>query len=222
MRACLPILGLALFNGCYEYDPDRYFDSDFEGEGDYQDKSPSASDDIVLSVSQDAFICNDDYADMNLGSDDYTIRAVGKQNAYTGHQVGRSLYKFELPTDLSRVSEAYLLVQVMDNFAGFPTRTVVRGAGDDWSEDRVTWNTQPSSTTGILDSVNASCCDNAYIFDVTSFVQDRVNQGADTLSFIQSSDDEGQVGGLRWWHREGHETKINFLKGSEPRLSVQF
>ena len=104
---------------------------------------------VTLEPTDDAFISSDDWANINsddgLGGLGFGDRAVGKQNAFTGLQIGRQLYKFEVPNTITSIISATLRLKVYDNFAGSPHQTAVFGADDAWVETTVTWNTQPAA-----------------------------------------------------------------------------
>ncbi len=178
---------------------------------------------VTLEAIEDSFISSDDWANLNFGAgvpgSGYSNRAVGKQNAHTGLQIGRQLYKFNLPpTAPGNVLSAALRLKVNDNFAGSPYPTAVYGLNDSWSEFVVTWNTQPAVDSGELDVVNATCCGIVYNYDVTSYVQSQANSNDLIASFIQRGQDESVIGGLRWWQREGDGITENLITGESPKL----
>ncbi len=177
---------------------------------------------VILEPTDDAFISSGDMA--NVNSDDgfaglgFGDRAVGQQNAFTGNQIGRQLYKFDVPNTVSGITSAVLRLKVYDNFAGFPHQTAMFGADDGWVETTVTWNTQPAADSTELDSVNATCCGGLYDYDVTSYVQSQVSGSDLTMSFSQRGQNEAVVGGLRWWLKEGDGATINLMTGESPKL----
>jgi len=176
---------------------------------------------VILEPTDDAFISSDDWANINSndgpGGFGFGDRAVGQQNAFTGNQVGRQLYKFDVPNTVSGITSAVLRLKVYDNFAGSPHQTAVFGAGDSWVETAVTWNTQPAADSTELDSVNASCCGNLYDYDVTSYVQSQVSGSDLTISFSQRGQNEAVVGGVRWFLKEGDGVNLGII-GESPKL----
>lgn len=177
---------------------------------------------ITLKSVADAFICSDDWANLNSGDYDFSRRAVGRQNAYNGLQIGRQLYMFELPNGIASIDGACLTLKVLDNFAGYPVDTAIFGAEDDWEEYSVTWNTQPSFDSSLIDSITASCCGRVYTYDVTSYVQDQFEENDYIISFIQASENEDIVEGVRWFQRESDGKQFILIEGQAPRLSLTF
>jgi len=182
----------------------------------------AVADQIILECVADAFICNDDWADRNFGnpSSGFSPRAVGRQNEYTGQQIGRQLYRFEVPDWVSSATSAELHIKVFDNFAGFPAETSVFGLSDDWQEMAVTWNTQPPHDSDLLDTVNAYCCGIVYVYDVTGYVQEQLGGGDMTICFIQRAPDESIIGGLRWFQRESDGHWVGDIQGESPKLYI--
>ena len=175
----------------------------------------------------DAFIASEQFADSNFGQGvvpfGFSPLAVGQQNAFTGNQIGRQLYSFDVPgayTHFGPVISATLALKVFDNFAGSPYPTAVYGLSDAWNEATVTWNTQPPVDSLEIDSVLASCCGNVYQYDVTSYIQNQVNAGDSLFSFQQRGKDETVVGGLRWFEREGNGQVINGIAEAAPELRI--
>lgn len=177
---------------------------------------------ITLTAVADAFVCSDDWASNNYGTRNYSPRAVGRQNAYTGEQIGRQFYRFTAPSTLgsATIASAELRLKMYDNFAGFPVVTSVYGLGDSWTETAVTWNTQPAEDSTEIDSVTASCCGIVYTYDVTSYVNAQLAAGDLTISFSQRAPDETVIGGVRWFQREGHGVTIGSITGEAPRLII--
>jgi hypothetical protein len=177
---------------------------------------------LIVPVAADAFVCSDDWANRNFGtsSNGYSPRAVGKQNAFTGFQIGRQYYRFNVPEGSPEVKKVYLRLKVKDNGAGFPYSTAVYGATDDWSESGITWNNQPGPNTAALDQLSASCCGTVYYYDVTAYAMDRIARSDRSLSFVQAGANESNVGGLRWWQREGDGHSVNGIVGEAPELWI--
>jgi hypothetical protein len=175
---------------------------------------------FTLTAEADAFVCDGDVAGQNFGGSIFSDRAVGKQNAFTGLQVGRQLYRFNLPGGLGTIVSATLRVKVYDNFAGFPHATAVYGCDDAWGEMTVTWNTQPAVDSGELGSVLATCCGNVYTYDVTAYVQAQITAAQTQVSFQQRGQNETVVGGVRWWQREGDGISQNLITGEAPQLLI--
>jgi hypothetical protein len=171
----------------------------------------------------DAFISSGDWANTNddgsalLG---FGLRAVGQQNAFTGNQIGRQLYRFQVPAVVAAgdVLAATLRLKVYDNFAGFPHDTAVCGLADGWNESTVTWNTQPATNSGELDNVSAYCCGNSYGYDVTGYVINQLTALDHTISFQQRGQDENIIGGVRWFLKEGHGINYGGIVGEAPQL----
>lgn len=175
---------------------------------------------VTLTATADAFVCSDDWAGNNYGAFQYSPRAVGRQNAFTGEQIGRQLYQFTLPGGLGPVASAQLRLKIYDNFAGFPVNTAVAGCADGWDESAVTWNTQPAAETGELAFVSTSCCGIVYLYDVTAYVQAQVLANESLISFVQRGQDETTIGGVRWFQREGDGVTIGNITGEAPQLII--
>ena len=109
-------------------------------------------------------------------------------------------------------------LKVYDNFAGSPHDTAVYGLTDSWNESTVTWNTQPTTDSGELDNVSASCCGNSYDYDVTSYVLSQLTAVDYTISFQQRGQDENVLGGVRWFQKEGDGVNFNGIIGEAPLL----
>lgn len=186
--------------------------------------APALAAEITVKSVADAFICSGDLANDNHGAPSfgYSLRAVGQQNAFTGNQIGRQLYQFELPSglDAADILSATLKLMTFDNYAGYPADTAVYGLTDSWAETTVTWNTQPATDSGELDNVSAGCCGLDYDYDVTAYVQSQVSGGDTTISFQQRGQDESVVGGVRWIQREGDGMSISSYTGVAPRLVI--
>lgn len=174
---------------------------------------------VLLEAVEDAYICSDDLADTNMGTDARTTRAVGQQNDFTGNQIGRALFKFDLsplPAD-STVEASVVRLRQWDNFAGFPMDTRLSEAPTDWVETTVTWNDQPTAGAS-LGAQEIGCCGEDYDWDVGASVATAFDDGGTEVAFQLASDDEGTVGGLRWWMREGD----GMDGGRAPRLLVRY
>jgi hypothetical protein len=183
---------------------------------------------VLAFAEADASVVSDEFADSSLSFLDgffgFSSFAVGQQNAFTGNQIGRLLYSFDVfsPYYLSfgPIIEATVELKVFDNFAGSPYETALYGIDDGWKEGSVTWNSQPSTNSGELDSVLASCCGNAYSYDVTSYVQSQVADGDLIYSFQQRGQDESIVGGVRWFQRESAGSVVGNISGMHPFLRI--
>lgn len=172
----------------------------------------------------DAFVCSDDWADQNYGSDQHSLRAVGRQNEYTGEQIGRAYYKFDLsalPEGVD-VETATLRLKLYDNFAGFPMEVQLRPTGTQWQENAITWKSQPALLPMILGTTEVTCCGDAHDFDVAQPVEVALTQNNGIVGFVLASADENTIGGLRWWFREGHGVEINGIMGQAPVLLLDY
>jgi len=178
---------------------------------------------LDLTAQADAFVCSDDWANNNYGTDQFSPRAVGQQNNVTGNQIGRQLYQFAASSAWSGVTvvSATLRLKLFDNYAGFPMDVQVLGTQDAWTETGVTWNSQPPLETVAFGTQTVTCCGGVYEFDVTTYVNAQLAGGDVTLSFVLRSADETTIGGLRWWQREGDGVTINTVTGEAPRLILQ-
>jgi hypothetical protein len=180
-----------------------------------------------ITASEDSFICSDDYAERNFGNEEFTLRAVGRQNSYTGLQIGRSLYKFQIPSDIISVQDAVLRLKIGDNFAGFPMTVGVCGVTNNWSEYSVTWNNQPTTNSAVLDTAYVTQISSKNVavimeFNVTDYISQQIANEDFTSSFILKSTNENVVGGVRWFLRES-EGKYYFgtIPGMAPELVLE-
>lgn len=178
----------------------------------------------VLVAVEDAFVCSDDWAAMNYGSNPYTPRAVGQQNDFTGNQIGRAFYKFDLgllPAGIV-VTEGRFYVKQYDNFAGFPTTVQLRAAPSTWMEGTLLWNNQPMVAGVGLGTANVGCCGQEHRIEVTGAVQTALSNGDDQLSFQLRSIDETVIGGVRWFFREGDGVNLGMITGAPPALELAY
>lgn len=176
----------------------------------------------VLVAIEDAFVCSNDWAAQNHGFDDFTLRAIGQQNDFTGNQIGRAFYKLDigvLPPGIG-ITEAWFHVKEYDNFAGFPTTVQLRPAPSTWMEGSVTWNNQPAVPGTVLGTANVGCCGQAHQIEVTGAIQTALDDGLTEVSFQMRSDDETVIGGVRWFFREGDGVNLGGIVGVPPRLEV--
>ncbi len=178
------------------------------------------AEELTIMCEADAFICSDDWATFNYGSRDYSPRAVGHQNQYTGEQIGRQLYRFEIPAYITEVSSGQVIIKQFDNFAGFPVYTSLRGLTDDWQEMSVTWNNQPVTDSDILDTVYAGCCGIIYTYEITAYVQSQLAVGDHTICLQQRKLDETTIGGVRWFMRESEGQLHGIIYGECPELHL--
>lgn len=179
------------------------------------------ADELIIMCGADAYVCSDDWANNNYGNQGYSPRAVGHQNQYTGEQIGRQLYRFAIPPGVTQVISAQAVLKMLDNFAGFPVETSVRGLEDAWEEMVVTWNTQPSPDSDILSTVLASCCGITYTYDITAYVQSQLALGDHTICLQQRKLDESTIGGVRWFQREGEGILYGIIWGESPELHLE-
>jgi len=184
---------------------------------------PELPQQLQLVAEADAFVCSDDWAGQNHGTESYSPRAVGQQNDFTGNQVGRQVYRFAAPGAWSGavVASATLRLMVYDNYAGFPLDMSILGYPDGWSETGITWQNAPLASAGALDTVTVGCCGKAWEFDVTDYVNAQLAAGDTNFSFELRSDDEASIGGVRWWQREGDGVTINMITGEAPALTLE-
>lgn len=174
---------------------------------------------VLLEASEDAFVCSDDLADTNMGTDERTSRGVGQQNDFTGNQIGRLLFKFELSSvpEGAVVEASGVRLRQWDNFAGFPMDARLAEVPADWVETTVTWNNQPTAGPS-LGAQEIGCCGDDYDWDVGPTVATAIDSGETEVAYQLASDDEGTVGGLRWWMREGD----GMDGGRAPRLLIRY
>jgi hypothetical protein len=177
-----------------------------------------------LPATGDAQVVSHEYAADNFGDATHTPYAVGQQNDYTGNQIGRALLKFDL-TALppgAAIDAVTLRIKEYDNFAGFPMTLAVRPAESDWDEDTVTWDTQPDIVALVLDTSDVGCCGEEHELTVTSAVELALANDLPEITFALASNDETEVGGVRWFMREGHGVEINGIVGVAPHLVVRW
>jgi hypothetical protein len=177
-----------------------------------------------LIAVEDAFVCSDDWAALNFGFDDYTPRAVGQQNAFTGNQIGRAFYKFDLsvlPAGIGLTGGQFYVKQY-DNFAGFPTTVQLRSSPSTWAEGNITWNNQPAVPGVGLGTADVGCCGQEHWIDVTDAVQTALDNAEDEVSFQLRGDDEAMIGGVRWFFREGDGVNLNGIIGAPPALELVY
>lgn len=167
---------------------------------------------VRLVAVADAFVCSDDWADKPKGTETFTPRAVGRQNKFTGEQIGRAIYAFALPAapEGATVTGGTLTLRMADNFAGFPTAVEVRPLDPRFDEKTVTWSTQPTALDAVLDTAQVDkCCFDTFDFDVSAAVQTFWKDGRAAMGLQLRSTDEKTIGGVRWMMRESEgETKL--------------
>ncbi len=173
-------------------------------------------------ASADTFVCSDDWASNNYGTSHFTSRAVGQQNGSTGNQVGRALFSFPIPPTgpQSVVTQATVVLTSWDNFAGYPMEVALQEITGLWTENGVTWDTQPTVNPVVLDTATVACCHQEYRFDVTQAVRTAIQNGQTTVAVRLASTDEAAVGGIRWFFRESDGISYGSGAGIAPKIEV--
>lgn len=177
-----------------------------------------------LVAIEDAQVVSDEFADNNYGDDSFTLFGVGQQNDFTGNQVARALLKFDLAVlpATAVVDTASLEIKEYDNFAGFPMTLAAKAATNDWAEIAVTWNSQPEVSATTLDTAVVGCCGESHVLDVTSAVLESIDAAETETTIELQSDDEGVIGGVRWFMREGDGVMLGGITGEPPTLVVHW
>jgi hypothetical protein len=120
------------------------------------------------------------------------------------------------------VDSAVLHIAEYDNFAGFPMTIVAKGAGSNWDEGTVTFDSQPNVAPFVFDSAVVGCCGEAHELEVTMVIVAALEGMLTEATIELQSEDETVVGGVRWWMREGDGVDMNGIVGAAPQLVVHW
>src|SRR5688500_10008851 len=134
-----------------------------------------------LTATADSYVRDGSFAASNFGM---AAELIVKQSGIDFNR--ESLVKFDLSAIGANVTSAKLRLfgQLQDTRAS-NVPTSVYGTTSGWTETGVTWNTRPTTTTGVLATLTVNNATGAwYEVDVTSFVQAQKAAGNSAVSVL--------------------------------------
>ncbi|MCU6712122.1 DNRLRE domain-containing protein [Paenibacillus sp. J5C_2022] len=147
----------------------------------------------VRAPIADAYIQGGGYADTNFGEDS-VLRA---KDSLTDEYTRKSYLKFDI-SDIKSVKEdggSTLRIYGHNSESTNSVTVNVYGVTDNgWTEEGITWNNAPAAQSTALDSVYINEHWKYYEWDVSEFVTDQLDNGAQSVTFmIEGANDEANT-----------------------------